>query len=122
MRMEKLKKAMATATVTLYTALAKMTAYASDVFDTGWLTSEDNGKIAETTTKVKGYFASFYGLAGVVCIGIAVICCIMIGLKFMRGGKKSEDAKDDVLSFLIGCIFVFGGIGIVTTIVGIFKG
>lgn len=122
MRMEKLKMAAATASVALYTALTKMTAYASDVFDTAWLTSEDNGKMAETTTKVKGYFASFYGLAGVVCIGIAILCSIMIGLKFMRGGKKTEEAKDDVLNFLIGCVFVFGGIGIVTTIVGIFKG
>ena len=120
MKMEKLKMAVAIATATVSNTLLGITSYA-DTFDTGWLTTDDNGKLSEITQNTKGYFASVYGLVGVVCVGIAILCLVLIGLKFMRGGRKSEEAKDDVLNFLIGAVFVFGGVAIVTAIIGAFS-
>lgn len=120
MKTEKIKMVSAAAVATLSNLLLGITSYA-DTFDTGWLTTDDNGKLAEVTKNTKGYIASVYGLVGVVCVGIAILCLVLIGLKFMRGGRKTEEAKDDVLNFLIGAVFVFGGVAIVTAIIGAFS-
>lgn len=120
MKMEKIKIVSAAAAATLSNLLFGITSYA-DTFDTGWLTTDDNGKLSEITQNTKGYFASVYGLVCVVCVGISILCLILIGLKFMRGGRKVEEAKDDVLNFLIGAVFVFGGVAIVTAIIGAFS-
>ena len=67
MKMEKIKIVSATAAATLSNLLFGITSYA-DTFDTGWLTTDDNGKLAEITQNTKGYFASVYGLVCVVCV------------------------------------------------------
>lgn len=91
-------------------------------FDPSWLEENSgNGNLDEVTETAQGFFSSLYNLVGVMCAAVAVFCLILIGLKFMRGGRHTEQAKDDALNWLIGGALIFGAVSAVSLVSGVFN-
>lgn len=89
---------------------------------TDWL-KEGNGtgQFDEVIEETQGFFNDLYSLIGVVCVFLAVIFLIIAGLKFMRGNRHAEAAKDDILNWLIGGGLIFGAVGAVSMLIGVFN-
>lgn len=94
----------------------KFDSYA-DVYDISWI-EEGNaegteGMFDSLILKCKEIISSAWGLIGLVGVTFAMLCLVGIGFSFMRGGRHTEQAKDDALNWLKGAFFIFGAVGIV---------
>lgn len=89
---------------------------------TDWLKEGNgSGQFDEVIEETQGFFNDLYSLVGVVCVFFAVMLLIIAGLKFMRGGRHAETAKDDILNWLIGGGLIFGAVGAVSMLIGVFN-
>lgn len=82
----------------------------------------DGGIFAEPIAFVKELSASLYGLIAIISAVICVLCLIVAGFKFMRGGRHKDEAMDQLMGILIGGGLIFGAVSLVSCFITIVRG